>query len=104
MQDEPENAMSGGSMLRVNAPYGFSCSFPFLSHRDHGCGLITGVWREAGNTGEQVKRDTLLSDAHDYPLRLLIDGDYLALLFSQRNNFRNFNLLRWFFWHTDSVD
>ena len=49
---------------------------------------------KAGNTREEIKRDTLLSDAHDHPLRLLIGGDHLALLFSQRNNLRNFNLLR----------
>jgi hypothetical protein len=61
------------------------------------------VWRKASNPREKVKRDALLSDPYDDPLRFLIVGDHLALLFSHGNNFWNFDLLRWFFWHTDSV-
>jgi hypothetical protein len=48
------------------------------------------VRRKAGNTREEIKRDALLPDAHDHPLRFLIGGDHLALLFSQRNNLRKF--------------
>ena len=77
-----------------------------LAYGKDGRGLITGVWRKAGDTREEVERDTLLSDRYDHPLRFLIGGDHLAFLFSQGNNFRNFNLLRRFFgfWaRTDSV-
>jgi hypothetical protein len=75
----------------------------FLAHGKDGRGPITSVWWKVGYTREQVKRDALCSDADEDPLGFLIGGDHLAFLFSQGNNFRNFNLLRWFFWHSDSV-
>ena len=52
---------------------------------------------------KEVKRDAPSSNAHDDPLRFLIGGDHLGFLFSQGNDFRNFNLLPCFFWHTDKV-
>jgi hypothetical protein len=53
--------------------------------------------------GFQVTTEALLSYPYDDSLRFLIGGDHLAFLFSQGNNFWNFNLLGWFFWHSDSV-